>query len=143
MALRRRKIPFVMLSAHAETRIEQQAAREGALGYLIKPVTPKQVELAIYTALARAEEINSLERAAEVSGIVGVAVGLVMGALECAPMQALDALRSFCRPRNRTLRHVSQELTNLYEMRLASGGAASACEGLRDYLNIAAGPKQE
>ena len=143
MALRRRKIPFVMLSAYAETRIEQQAARQGALGYLIKPVTPKQAELAIFTALARAEEITSLERAAEVSGIVGVAVGLVMGALECSPMQALDVLRSFCRPRNRTLKHISQELTNLYEMRLASGGAGSACDGLRDYLNIAAAPKKE
>lgn len=143
MALRRRKIPFVMLSAYAETRIEQQAARQGALGYLIKPVTPKQVELAIYTALARAEEITNLERAAEVSGIVGVAVGLVMGAFECSRMQALDTLRAFCRPRNRTLKHVSLEIVNLYEMRLSSGGAAAAFDGLKDYLNTAAGPKSE
>jgi len=143
MALRRRKIPFVMLSAYAEIRIEQQAARQGALGYLIKPVTPKQVELAICTALARAEEITSLERAAEVSGIVGVAVGLTMGALGCSRMQALDALREFCRPRNRALRHVSLEVTNLYEMQLLSGGVPSACDALRDYLNIASGSKND
>lgn len=135
--LREKQIPFVMLSAFADSRIEQRAARQGALGYLIKPVTPKQVELAVNTALARADEINNLARAAEVSGIVGVAVGLVMGASGRSRMQALETLRAFCRPRNRTLKHVSLEVTNLYEMRLASGGAASACDALRSYLNTA------
>jgi len=132
--LRDRQIPFVMLSAFAETRIEQRAARLGALGYLIKPVTPRQVELAIDTALARAEEISNLARAAEVSGIVGVVVGLVMGAAGKSRMEALDALTRFCRPQNRSLKRVGMELTNLYEMRLSSGGEAAAREALRDYL---------
>ncbi len=137
-ALRKRKIPFVMLSAYADSSIEQQAARQGALGYLIKPVTPKQVELAIDTALARAEEINNLERAAEVSGIVGVAVGLLMGAFECSRMQALDTLRTFCRPHNRTLKAVSLEVTNLFEMHQSSAGTPSAREALRHYLGTGA-----
>jgi response regulator NasT len=132
--LREREIPFVMLSAFADSRIEQRAARQGALGYLIKPVTPKQVELAVDTALARAAEINNLARAAEVSGIVGVAVGLVMGASGGSRMQALDTLRIFCRPRNLTLRNVSLEVANLYEMWLLSGGAAAAGDELINYL---------
>ena len=133
--LREKQIPFIMLSAFAESRIEQRAARQGALGYLVKPVTPKQVELAIDTALARAEEINNLARAAEVSGIVGVAVGLVMGAAGGSRMQALDTLTRFCRPQNRPLRQVAAELMNLYEMRLLSGGEAAACQAVKDYLN--------
>ena len=140
--LREREIPFVMLSAFADSRIEQRAARQGALGYLIKPVTPKQVELAVDTALARAEEINNLARAAEVSGIVGVAVGLVMGASGGSRMQALDTLRIFCRPRNLTLRNVSLEVANLYEMWLLSGGAAAAGDELIKYL-VSAPPADE
>lgn len=133
--LREKQIPFVMVSAFAENRIEQRAARQGALGYLIKPVSPKQVELAVDTALARATEINNLARAAEVSGIVGVAVGLVMGVAGRSRMDALESLTRFCRPRNQSLKLVSMEVTNLYEMRLSSGGEAAAREALIEYLN--------
>jgi DNA-binding response OmpR family regulator len=135
--LRRKKIPFVMLSAFVDSRIEQRAARRGALAYLVKPVTPKQVELAIDTAVARAEEINSLERAAKVSGIVGVAAGLVMGALGSSRMQALNILRAICRPRNQTLKDLSLEVTNVYEIRLMSSGPESAYDALRKYLDTA------
>jgi response regulator NasT len=129
-----RNIPFVMLSAFADSRIEQEAAKQGALGYLIKPVTPRQVELAIDTGLARAEEISNLARAAEVSGVVGVAVGLVMGAFNSSQEQALNILRAFCRPENRTLRDVSREITNLFERHLSSGSAGSGAEALSRHL---------
>jgi DNA-binding response OmpR family regulator len=133
-ALHDRNIPFVMLSAFADSRVEQEAARQGALGYLIKPVTPRQVELAIDTGLARAEEISNLARAVEVSGVVGVAVGLVMMAYNSSRTHALDILRALCRPENRTLKEVSWEITNLFEMHFASGGADPGEEVIRKYL---------
>jgi response regulator NasT len=132
--LHQQKTPFIMLSAFADENIVQRAARLGALGYLVKPVTPKQVELTIDTALARAGEIGNLVRAAEVSGIVGIAVGLVMVSYGISRMRALEKLRSFCRPRNRTLKEVSLEITNLFELHLDTGSQKSPCDALEEYL---------
>jgi response regulator NasT len=133
-ALRELKIPFFMLSAFSDDKIAQQAARYGALGYLVKPVTPRQVELAIDTALSRAEEIGNLGRAAEVSGVVGVAVGLVMGAYGISRITALEKLRAFCRPRNRTLKEVSLEITDVLETTLDGAGEAEVRDVLERYL---------
>lgn len=132
--LRRLEIPFIVLSAFADEQFARQAARYGALGYLVKPVTPKEVELAIDTALARADEIGHLSRAAEVSGVVGIAVGLVMAAYGTTQMGALEKLRSFCRPRNQTLKQVSLRIANLFELHLAAGSHNPAGDALRDYL---------
>ena len=136
-ALHRQKIPFIMLSAFADETIVQRAARFGALGYLVKPVTPKQVELAIDTALVRFAEIDNLARAVEVSGVVGVAVGLVMVSYHISRMNALEKLRAFCRPRNRTLKEVSLEITNLFELHLDISSRISPCDALENYLNNA------
>jgi len=132
--LHRQQIPFIMLSAFADETIVQRAAGFGALGYLVKPVTPKQVELAIDTALARAGEIGNLVRAAEVSGVVGIAVGLVMVSYGLSRMRALEKLRLFCRPRNRTLKEVSLEITNHFELHLDAGSQKSPCDALDEYL---------
>ena len=133
--LHRQQIPFIMLSAFSDEFIVQRAARFGALGYLMKPVTPKQVELAIDTALARSKEIGNLARAAEVSGVVGIAVGLVMVSYGISRMSALEKLRSFCRPRNRTLKEVSLELTNLFELHIDTDSHKSPRDVLEGYLN--------
>ncbi|MEN8800937.1 MAG: response regulator, partial [Thiogranum sp.] len=125
--LHRQKIPFIMLSAFADETVMQRAARFGALGYLVKPATPKQVELAIDTALARASEIGNLVRAVEVSGVVGIAVGLVMVSCGLSRMAALEKLRLFCRPRNRTLKEVSLEITNLFELHFDAGSQKLPC----------------
>lgn len=135
--LHRQQVPFIMLSVFADESVVQRAARLGALGYLVKPVTPKQVELAIDTALARAAEIGNLARAAEVSGVVGVALGLVMVTYGISRTNALEKLRAFCRPRNRTLKEVSLEIANLFELRLDSGSQKSPCHALEDYLKNA------
>ncbi|MGB5725926.1 MAG: response regulator [Thiogranum sp.] len=133
-ALHQQKIPFIMLSAFADETTMQRAARFGALGYLVKPVTPKQVELAIDTALVRFGEIGHLSRAVEVSGVVGIAVGLVMVTYGLSRMRALEKLRLFCRPRNRTLKEVSLEVINLFELHLDAGSQKSSCDALEEYL---------
>jgi response regulator NasT len=132
--LHRQKIPFIMLSAFADETVMQRAARFGALGYLVKPATPKQVELAIDTALARASEIGNLVRAVEVSGVVGIAVGLVMVSCGLSRMAALEKLRLFCRPRNRTLKEVSLEITNLFELHFDADSQKLPCDVLNEYL---------
>jgi DNA-binding response OmpR family regulator len=140
--LRNWRIPYVMLSAFADSRIEQRAAQQGALGYLVKPVTPRQVELAIATGLSRATEIDNLSRAAEVSGIVGVAVGLVMSANNCSEKGALELLRQFCRPENKTLKDVSIVIKQIHEESLMQGGMEARGAAIRAFLEGTAGNRR-
>jgi hypothetical protein len=65
---------------------------------------------------------------------VGIAVGLVMVTYGISRMRALEKLRSFCRPRNRTLKEVSLEITNLFELHLDAGSQKSPCDALEEYL---------
>ena len=49
-------------------------------------------------------------------------------------MRALEKLRLFCRPRNRTLKEVSLEVINLFELHLDAGSQKSSCDALEEYL---------
>lgn len=55
-------IPFLFLSSHQENDIVQQAAQNGAIGYLVKPIDIRQIIPAVKAALVRAEEIRELRR---------------------------------------------------------------------------------
>lgn len=50
-SLRKRKVPFIVLTASTDRSLAREAERHGAVGYLVKPATPRQVESAIETAL--------------------------------------------------------------------------------------------
>lgn len=56
------EIPFMFLSSHVEDDIVQQAAQNGAVGYLVKPINMAQVLPSIKTGLARARDIENLKR---------------------------------------------------------------------------------
>lgn len=108
-------IPFIFLTASDDFQIVSAAARLGALGYLVKPVTPSQVSAEIEASLSRSREIYNLERAIEVSGIVSVALGLVMHSQGIGREDALLLLQGICRPRNQTLKQLSEKLVDSHE----------------------------
>src|SRR3989338_11581859 len=54
-------IPFMLLTAYSDREIVDRASACGALGYLVKPVDTPQLLPAIKAALARAEDIQSLQ----------------------------------------------------------------------------------
>lgn len=108
-------MPFVFLTASDDFQTVSAAARLGALGYLVKPVTPSQVSAEIEASLSRSREIYNLGRAIEVSGIVSVALGLVMHSQGIGRDEALLLLQGICRPRNQTLKQLSEDLVECHE----------------------------
>lgn len=108
-------IPFIFLTASDDFQTVSAAAQLGALGYLVKPVTPSQMSAEIEASLSRSREIYNLGRAVKVSGIVSVALGLVMHSQGIGREDALLLLQGICRPRNQSLRQLSEQLVEAYE----------------------------
>src|SRR5205807_835536 len=55
-------IPFMFLSIYQDAHMVRQAAHNGAVGYLVKPVSNTQLIPAIEAALVRAQEIRHLRK---------------------------------------------------------------------------------
>ena len=99
-----------------------QAAEEGALGYLVKPLAVQQIMPSIEAALTRAGDIRKLRESesqlnAALAGAraVSMAVGLLMMRDRINREQALELLRSNARSQRRPLTDVAGELLNSAE----------------------------
>lgn len=123
--LRVQGIPFLFLSAYGDQEIVSQAAEEGALGYLVKPLDIQQIVPSIEAALTRAREISKLrESEAQLntaltgSREISMAVGLLMMRDRLNRAQAFDLLRTNARSQRRPVAEVAKELLasaeNLY-----------------------------
>jgi len=120
--LREHGISFLFLSAYGDQEIVQQAAGEGALGYLVKPLDIQQIAPAIETALTRAREIRKLRDSEQQlttalagSREISMAVGLLMMRDRVNREQAFDLLRSNARSQRRAVAEVAKELLNSAE----------------------------
>ena len=118
-------IPFIFLTASDDFQTVSAASQLGALGYLVKALTPSQVSAEIEASLSRSREIYNLGRAVHVSGIVSVALGLVMHSQGICRDDALVLLHGICRPRNQSLKQLSERIVEAYEeyarTRMATG----------------------
>ena len=59
------RVPFIFLSAFDDADIVEQAIAEGALGYLVKPVSAPQIVPTIEAALSRSSDMDSLKQKEE------------------------------------------------------------------------------
>jgi response regulator NasT len=120
-------VPFLYLSAYGDQDIVRQAAEEGALGYLVKPLDIQQIVPSIEAALTRAREISKLrESEAQLntaltgSREISMAVGLLMIRDRLNREQAFDLLRDNARSQRRPVAEVANELLasaeNLYSV---------------------------
>jgi response regulator NasT len=57
--------PVLILTAHGEPELVEAAIEEGAIQYLLKPVTGPALNAALMTALARSREIRELKERSE------------------------------------------------------------------------------
>ena len=129
-------IPFIFLTASDDYETISAAAELGALGYLVKPITPIQMTAEIDATLSRSREIDNLGRAIEVSGIVSVAIGLVMHGQHISRDEALTRLRAICRPRNLPLRNLSEQLVEAFEIHTITGSLTGLDPELAALLGI-------
>lgn len=116
------KIPFLFLSAYGDGDIVRQAAELGAVGYLVKPVDTPQIIPAIEAGLARAAEIQRLQRAETDLSVAlslgrdtNIAVGLLMEQRRLSRADAFELLRRHARAQQRKIHEVAGELIQASE----------------------------
>lgn len=102
------RIPFLFLTAITERYTVSSAVREGALGFLVKPIELTQLIPSIETALLRAQEFQSLqhqnvhlETALSQQRDVSIAIGIMVAHSDLNAQEAEVALRQYAR-KNRT-----------------------------------------
>lgn len=111
------QINALFLSAHSEREIVQKATREGALGYLVKPINIQQLIPAIEAALRQSRDLQQLQQKKEdLTQAIGrnreisVAVGIYMERFAVGEEIAFEALRRFARAQRIKLVTVARDL---------------------------------
>jgi len=115
-------IPFMLLTAHSDQEIVEQAATCGALGYLVKPVDTRQLVPAIEAALARAEELRGLrttgrqlQNALEKERDISIAIGITMVQYRLGRKAAFELLRKTARSQRRNLAELAMDVIRASE----------------------------
>jgi response regulator NasT len=110
-------IPFILLTATADANVVEQAMQDGALGYVVKPVSVPQLVPAIEVALARSADLQDLRMSqrqfqAVLDGDrdINVAIGIVMVRQQLGRNDAFDQLRKTARARRLKLTALASEL---------------------------------
>jgi response regulator NasT len=95
-----RETPVILVSAHHEADYLRRATQDNIMGYLVKPVGPADVEVAVAVALARFEqyrlarqEAAGLKQALEDRKLIERAKGAVMKRLNVDEDEAFRRLR--------------------------------------------------
>ena len=115
-------IPFMMFSAYSEQIMVDQATRDGALGYLVKPLDLPQLVPAIQAALARAIEMQDLrttrqqlQAALDNERDINLAVGITMMQHRLKRREAFELLRQSARSRRCKLADLAVEIIQARE----------------------------
>ncbi|OJX34331.1 MAG: response regulator [Burkholderiales bacterium 68-12] len=115
-------IPFLMLSAFSDEATVQEAARIGALGYLVKPLDTEQIRPTLLAALQRAQEHaelrthhDQLQTALHSDRDINVAIGITMVQYRLSRQAAFEMLRAAARAQRRKLALLAQDVIQTCE----------------------------
>lgn len=113
------QICSIFLSAYDDKELVERAVRDGAIGYLVKPVEIRQIIPAIEAGLKRSSDILGLEKkkrdlvnALENNKSISVAIGILMERYHLGEIDAFDAIRNFARSERKKLLEIAEELVN-------------------------------
>lgn len=116
-------VPFLFFSAYDDLQIVEEAAKLGALGYLVKPLDVPQMLPTIRTALQRAQEIQRLQQAEidlstalKTSRSISMAIGLLMQRFEIGADASFEALRAYCRSNRMRMIDVAVQIVERNQM---------------------------
>lgn len=116
-------VPFLFLTAYSDADVVREAAGQGALGYVVKPVDIPQLAPAIEAALARAAELRrlretekQLQTALSEGREVSMAVGLIMERRRLDRQSAFEILRTSARTQRRKIGEVAKEVLAAAEL---------------------------
>ena len=119
--LKRLGIASMFLSAYDDKETVQQAVKEGALGYLVKPFDVEKAIPAIESALQRALDIQGLfdtkqrlDTALETGNQVNVVIGMLMERHHLPRQDAFELLRANARSSRRKVKDVAEEMLSAW-----------------------------
>jgi response regulator NasT len=115
-------VPILFLSAYSDKEMVEHAVAEGALGYLVKPISIEKLIPAIVTAIARARDLQTAERsqqhltqAMQSKREVDVAIGILIERFSISRDIAFEVLRRLARSSNRKLIEIASDLVERSE----------------------------
>jgi response regulator NasT len=123
-----RPVPVIVVSAYHDRELIERAEADHVLGYLVKPVTEKDLPPTIAVAVSRFERFESvrlesadLRQALEDRKLVERAKGIVMKRAQLDEEKAFARLQKLARDSNKKLREVAREILTADEAFKSSG----------------------
>lgn len=116
-------VPCIILTAYHDESLIKKASENGALYYLIKPVTIQELNAAINIVMARYNDMKNLEfklrntmDKLEQRKVIERAKGIIMSKLNLSEQEAMDKLQKLSRDKNLKLVDVSNKIVELYSV---------------------------
>jgi AmiR/NasT family two-component response regulator len=113
-------VPIIIVTAHADQELIEEAAEAGVFSYLLKPITQQRLAAAISTARARfadleilRAEVGDLKGALEARKLVERAKGILMRDLRVGEQEAYRWLKRTSSHHNQKLADVARRIVAL------------------------------
>ncbi|MCB1828611.1 MAG: response regulator [Chromatiaceae bacterium] len=115
----RADVSSIFLSAYSDRELVELATKEGALGYLVKPIMIAQLIPAIEAALEQSAELKrlhqneiSLTGAIKSNRTISLAIGIYMERFKVTESQAAEEVRAYARAERSKMFDVAKILVN-------------------------------
>ena len=112
-------VSSIFLSAYSDRELVELATKEGALGYLVKPIMIAQLIPAIEAALEQSAELKrlhqneiSLTGAIKSNRTISLAIGIYMERFKVTESQAAEEVRAYARAERSKMFDVAKILVN-------------------------------
>jgi len=112
-------IASIFLSAYSDKELVELATKEGALGYLVKPIMITQLIPAIEAALERSAELKRLQQneisltgAIKSNRTISLALGIYMERFKVTEEQAANEVRTYARAERSKMLDLAKRLTS-------------------------------
>lgn len=114
--LERYRLPFAFLTGRSDTDTVRDAAASGAVGFVLKPATAREMLAVVETGLARAAELMALSEHARqlVEGrrAANIANGIVMERYGLSEEESIRVVRYFARSNRMPLEEAARRIVD-------------------------------
>jgi two-component system, response regulator PdtaR len=138
---RTRHVPILYLSAYGDHETVNEAVKNGASAYMVKPMAPDRLIPTLESLLARGVEIRKaqetnerLQSALDQGRVISVATGLVMKHYGLPYQEAFETLRAQARTKRVKVQELAQALVSDPqgpEIAALQAGVAAATQGVK------------
>jgi response regulator NasT len=122
---------IVVITAHISDEFIEQAVQAGVEGYLIKPVSPAQLRVAIALSLGASERVRTARRSAETARkqladrkLIERAKGILIDTLGLSEHDAYRRIQKRSQDERRSMPALAEEIIRAHEV-IASGAETS------------------